>query len=56
MGKRIRESELQKIPIMLVMGDTDKENGTVSVRKRGEVDLGAMSVDQVIELFKSMLK
>lgn len=55
MGKRIRESEMQKIPMMLVMGDTDLENGTVSVRKRGEGDLGALSVEQVIDLFKSML-
>ena len=43
MGKRIRESEMQKIPVMLILGDKDIENQTVSVRRRTEGDLGAMS-------------
>ena len=54
MGKRIREAEVQKTPVMLVMGDKDIEGGTVSVRKRGEGDLGAKSVDEVIALFREM--
>jgi threonyl-tRNA synthetase len=54
MGKRIRDNELQKVPIMLVMGDRDVENGTVSVRKHGEGDLGAMTVDEALALFKQM--
>ena len=54
MGKRIREAEVQKVPVMLVVGDRDVENGTVSVRKHGEGDLGAMSLDDAIALFKKM--
>ena len=45
LGYKIREAQMQKIPYMLVVGDRDMENGTVSVRTRGGVDLGAMSVD-----------
>ena len=52
MGKRIREAELQKVPAMLVMGDKDIENRAVSVRKRGEGDLGAKSLEEVISLFR----
>jgi threonyl-tRNA synthetase len=48
-GKKIAEAEVQKIPYMLVMGDRDIAAGTVSVRKRGEGDLGGMSVDALIE-------
>ena len=47
-GLKIREAELQKIPCMLVIGKRDIENGVVSVRKRGEGDLGAMPLDAVI--------
>ena len=44
-GKKIREATLEKVPYMLVMGDRDVENGTVSVRTRGGEDLGAMPLD-----------
>ena len=43
-GKKIREATLEKIPYMLVVGDRDMENQTVSVRLRPGEDLGAMSV------------
>ena len=43
-GKKIREATLEKIPFMLVVGDRDMENQTVSVRLRTGEDLGAMSV------------
>ncbi len=49
-GKKIREATLEKIPYMLVVGDRDIENGTVSVRHRSGEDLGAMSLDQFMEL------
>jgi len=42
-GKKIREATLDKVPYMLVLGDRDVENGTVSVRTRKGADLGAMS-------------
>lgn len=44
-GYKIREAQLHKIPYMLLVGDKEIEDGTVSVRKRGEGDLGASKVD-----------
>ncbi len=43
LGYKIREAQLQKVPYMLVVGDRDMENGTVSVRTRKGDDLGAMT-------------
>jgi len=48
LGYKIREAQLQKIPYMLVVGDRDMENGTVSVRTRKGDDLGAMTPDEFI--------
>ena len=45
LGYKIREAQMQKIPYMLVVGDRDMENGTVSVRTRTGEDLGAMSME-----------
>ncbi|MEG1593090.1 MAG: threonine--tRNA ligase, partial [Oscillibacter sp.] len=44
-GKKIRDAQLEKLPYMLVVGDRDVENATVSVRHRSGEDLGAMSLD-----------
>ncbi|MBQ2445290.1 MAG: threonine--tRNA ligase [Oscillospiraceae bacterium] len=46
LGYKIREAQLQKIPYMLVIGDRDMENGTVSVRTRTGEDLGAMTPEE----------
>ncbi len=43
LGYKIREAQMQKVPYMLVIGDRDMENGTVSVRTRTGADLGAMT-------------
>lgn len=48
-GKKIRDAELKKIPYMLVVGEREEADGTVSVRKRGEGDLGAFSIEQFCE-------
>ena len=45
LGYKIREAQMQKVPYMLVVGDRDMENGTVSVRTRKGDDLGAMTPD-----------
>ena len=50
LGYKIREAQMQKIPYMLVIGDRDIENGTVSVRTRKGEDLGAMSLEAFEEL------
>lgn len=48
-GFKIREARLQKLPYMLIVGDSEVENGTVSVRKRGEDgDLGTMTADEFL--------
>ena len=52
-GKKIREAQLDKIPYMLVVGDRDMENGTVSVRHRTGEDLGAMSLDAFAAMLQS---
>jgi threonyl-tRNA synthetase len=49
LGKKIRETQLQKVPYMLILGDKDLENGTVGVRSREEGDLGAMTFGAFIE-------
>ena len=48
LGYKIREAQMQKIPYMLVVGDRDVENNTVSVRTRTGEDLGAMTMDAFI--------
>ncbi len=52
-GYKIREAQLQKTPYMLLVGDNEIEQGTVSVRKRGEGDLGGMAVDEFIASAKA---
>ena len=51
-GYKIREAQMQKIPYMLVIGDKERDAGTVSVRTRGGVDLGAMSLDEFLAKIK----
>ena len=51
-GKKIRDAELNKLPFMLVVGENEEAEGTVSVRKRGEGDLGTMSIEDFITFFK----
>ena len=48
LGKKIRETQLQKVPFMLIVGDKDIENNTVGVRCREDGDLGAMSLDEFV--------
>ena len=54
-GKKIREAQLDKVPYMVVVGDRDIENGTVSPRHRADGDLGAMSFDDFAALLKEVV-
>jgi len=54
-GKKIREAQLEKVPYMLVVGDRDMENGTVSPRHRADGDLGAMSFEDFTALLKDVV-
>ena len=49
LGYKIREAQMQKVPYMLVVGDRDMENGTVSVRTRKGEDLGAMTFEAFLD-------
>ncbi|MFD3257736.1 threonine--tRNA ligase [Paenibacillus lentus] len=53
LGYKIREAQLEKIPYMFVVGENEQREGTVSVRKRGEGDLGAKSLEEVIALLQN---
>ena len=49
-GKRIRESEMKRVPYIVIVGEKEMAEGTVSVRKQGGQDEGAMSVDDFIAM------
>jgi threonyl-tRNA synthetase len=54
-GRKIRDTEMKRIPIMLIVGEKEVENGTVSVRLQGDGDKGAMSVEDFTSYFKGLL-
>ncbi|MFO8054955.1 MAG: threonine--tRNA ligase [Bacteroidales bacterium] len=49
-GRKIRDTELEKIPYMLIIGDKEVENKRVSLRKQGEGDMGSMSLDDFAKI------
>ena len=54
-GRKIRDALTEKVPYMVIVGDRDMENGTVSPRHRADGDLGAMSVDEFSALLKRVV-
>ena len=54
-GKKIREGQIEKVPYMLVVGDRDMENGTVSPRHRVDGDLGAMDFVDFAKILKEVV-
>jgi threonyl-tRNA synthetase len=52
-GKKIRDAELEKVPYMLILGENEADEGTVSVRRQGEGDLGGMSIEAFAEHIRS---
>ncbi len=55
-GKKIREAELGKIPFMLIVGEQEAENQTVSVRQRGVGDKGSMTLNEFADLVNATIK
>jgi len=55
-GKKIRESEMNKFPYMLIVGEQEAQDGTVSVRRHGQGDLGTMSVSKFAEMVTAEVK
>jgi threonyl-tRNA synthetase len=51
-GYKIREAQMEKVPFMLVTGDKEQEDGTVSVRVRKDGDKGSMTIPDFISLIK----
>lgn len=52
-GKKIRDAELEKVPYMLILGENEANEGTVSVRRQGEGDLGGMTIEAFADHIKS---
>jgi threonyl-tRNA synthetase len=55
-GRKIRETELQKVPFMLVVGDRDVEAGSVAVRRHGEGDRGTMPLDEALGALRAQIQ
>jgi threonyl-tRNA synthetase len=55
-GKKIRDAELEKVPFMLILGEKEEEERTVSVRKKGEGDLGSKTPEAFSELLKQEIE
>ena len=51
-GRKIRDAEVGKIPFMLIVGEKEENDGTVSVRRHGEGDIGTFSIEEFISLIK----
>ncbi|MCB9290282.1 MAG: threonine--tRNA ligase [Lewinellaceae bacterium] len=54
-GRKIRDTEMKKVPFMLIVGEKEEESGTVSVRRQGEGDIGTMTVAEFAEYFQKQL-
>jgi threonyl-tRNA synthetase len=54
-GRKIRDTELKRVPIMLIIGDKEAENQQVSVRRQGHGDVGAMDIPAFISYFEEEL-
>ena len=52
-GRKIRDAEVGKIPFMLIVGEKEENDGTVSVRRHGEGDIGTYSIEEFISLIKN---
>ena len=49
-GRKIRDAELKKIPYMLIVGEKEENDGSVSVRKQGEGDIGTFTVEEFVKM------
>ena len=58
-GRKIRDTELKRVPFMIIIGEKEVEEGRISIRRQGEGqgqgDKGSMSVDEFVALFKTLL-
>ncbi|GAB3226108.1 threonine--tRNA ligase [Algoriphagus aestuariicola] len=54
-GRKIRDSEVKKVPFMLIVGEKEQEEQKVSVRKHGQGDLGSFSIGEFIQYFQGII-
>lgn len=54
-GRKIRDNELKRIPFLLIVGEKEMEAGTISVRKQGEGDQGALTIKAFVEMVNALL-
>ena len=55
-GKKIRDAEMSKVPYMLIVGEQEEKDGTVSVRRHGQGDIGTITIEAFAELVKNEIK
>jgi len=55
-GRKIRDTELKKVPLMLIVGEKEAAEGTVSVRRQGEGDVGSMTLDAFAAYFQELIE
>ncbi|USB32445.1 threonine--tRNA ligase [Paenibacillus sp. YPG26] len=56
LGYKIREAQLEKVPYMFIVGENEKNSSSVSVRKRGEGDIGAKTIDETVALLQEEIR
>ncbi|MFW5892616.1 MAG: His/Gly/Thr/Pro-type tRNA ligase C-terminal domain-containing protein, partial [Bacteroidota bacterium] len=55
-GKKIRDAETRKIPFMIIVGEKEESEGTLSVRKHGQGDLGSFSLTEFVKLVQNQVR
>jgi threonyl-tRNA synthetase len=55
-GRKIRDAEMSKVPFMLIVGEKEQTDGQVSVRRKGEGDVGSLSIAEFVALFQKEVK
>lgn len=55
-GRKIRDAEVNKVPYMLIVGEKESAEGKVSVRRKGQGDLGSMSIEEFVNVFQAEIK
>ena len=56
MGKKIRDTEVKKIPFMIIVGEQEEQSDSISVRQHGGADLGRLSVDEFASIVDAEIK
>jgi len=56
MGKKIRDAEMQKVPFMIIIGEQEEKDGTISVRRHGGENMGSMTIDAFAKAVQTEIK